>query len=323
MNRGIARRTLFDHCRDMEVFREQLGDAIERGELEVHAYCFMGTHFHLLVRSPEGQLAEAMQRVQTEYSRWFNRSRRRDGTLVRGRYRSKRIETLAYRRAVVAYIDRNPVSAGIVTRAEDYPFGSAREYGRPRTASSWLERSWVESVVIDSLELASFEPDRYPEVFGRLPEALARVVEARWRAGNTRDPLDDLLAAAPVRIRDWMRRKARLADGVLPGLPVADPAMVEAALREVSSEEKGPWRVGQRDGWLVLRAGLARDLCASRLEETARNLGVALSTARRLVLAHRGALEADAIYAERASRVAHRALSNWHPAGRPRATKSA
>lgn len=102
MNRGIARRTLFDHRRDMEVFQGQLRDAVERGELEVHSYCLMGTHDHMLVRSLEGRLATAMQRVQTESSRWFNRSRRRDGTPVRGRYRSRRIESLSYRRAVVA-----------------------------------------------------------------------------------------------------------------------------------------------------------------------------------------------------------------------------
>ncbi len=88
----------------------------------------MTTHYHLLVRSPIGQLGYAMQRVQTEYSRWFNRGRRRDESLVRGRYTSKKVDSHGYRCTLVKYIDRNPVSAGLVSNARDYPYGSARSY---------------------------------------------------------------------------------------------------------------------------------------------------------------------------------------------------
>ncbi len=128
MNRGIARRTFFETKEDMGVFLEQLGTVSDRGELEVHAFALMTTHYHLLVRSPIGQLGHAMQRVQTEYSRWFNRGRRRDGSLVRGRYTSKKVDSHAYRCTLVKYIDRNPVSAGLVSNARDYPYGSARSY---------------------------------------------------------------------------------------------------------------------------------------------------------------------------------------------------
>ena len=78
MNRGIARRTMFEREPDMEFFLGQLGEAVDRGEIEVHAFSLLNTHYHLLVRSPAGELHKAMQRVQTEYSRWFNRGRRRD-----------------------------------------------------------------------------------------------------------------------------------------------------------------------------------------------------------------------------------------------------
>ncbi len=56
MNRGIARRTFFETKEDMGVFLEQLGTVPDRGELEVHAFALMTTHYHLLVRSPIGQL---------------------------------------------------------------------------------------------------------------------------------------------------------------------------------------------------------------------------------------------------------------------------
>ena len=49
----------------------------------MHAWCALTTHFHLLLRSPRGELSEALRRAQNEYSRFFNRRHRRDGTLVR------------------------------------------------------------------------------------------------------------------------------------------------------------------------------------------------------------------------------------------------
>ena len=119
----------------------------------------MTTHYHLLVRSPLGKVGVAMQRVQTEYSRAFNRGRKRDGPLVRGRYASKEVDSHSYRCAVVSYIDRNPVSAGLVPRAVDYPHGSARHYIRQISEGiEWHDRTWVEREVCERLQLPPTTP---------------------------------------------------------------------------------------------------------------------------------------------------------------------
>jgi len=318
MNRGIARRTLFEHGQDMEVFQEQLGAAGERGEVEVHAYCMLSTHFHLLVRSPQGELGRAMQRVQTEYSRWFNRGRRRDGSLVRGRYLSKPVESIHYRHAVVDYIDRNAVAAGLVPRACDYPHGSARFYAREaRGGPPWLERSWVEETVRETLGLSSYDPARYSEVFGKLPEDLARVVEARWGSRVFDDPLDDLVAAAPAGVKSWMERKARLADRVPPGCPIVGLSTLEDAIRAIACSEDGgeggrrAWKVGARDGWPVVRAGLTRELCGADFRRIAAHLGVSVTTASKLARLHGELVLRDEDYARRAALAAARALDVW------------
>ena len=88
MNRALARRSLFETSEDIRFFLACVARAVRRGQIEVHAWCILTTHFHMLVRSPKGELSAAMRRIQNRYVRHFNRKRRRDGTLVRGRYRS-------------------------------------------------------------------------------------------------------------------------------------------------------------------------------------------------------------------------------------------
>ena len=117
MNRAIARRTLFEDRTDVRYFLSRLAREVRAGRLEMQAWSVMGTHFHLLVRSPRGELSQAMRRAQSEYVCHFNRRHRRDGTLIRGRFLSKPVTTERHRRVLVAYIDQNPVVAGM--SAED------------------------------------------------------------------------------------------------------------------------------------------------------------------------------------------------------------
>ena len=312
MNRGIARRTLFERRQDMTVFLGHLGEACARGEIEVHAFSIMPNHYHLLVRNREGGLGKAMQRVQTEYSRWFNRSRRRDGPLVRGRYAAKEVESIAYRRTVVSYIDRNPVAAGLVASAGDYPFGSAREYeGAVANQYPWLERRWVEGEVVRVLDLSEYSSSRYADLFGNLPDELARVVESRWRSRPAVDPLDDLVRAAPRAVQAWMKRKATLADGVRPGVPVLDPDSVRSAIEIRSRVLPQAWTVERRNGWQVLHVGLVRHLCGLGLVEIGTLLGVSRSSAGTLSQLHARLLQSNAEYSRRAALVAHQALGVW------------
>jgi hypothetical protein len=255
-----------------------------------------------------------MQRVQTEYSRWFNRTRRRDGTLVRGRFTSKFVDSVRYRRAVVSYIDRNPVSAGLVEYAHDYPHGSARAYGHKTGGEPWLNRTWVESCVCTDSGLDHYDSSLYPKVFDRLPRSVARVVETRLRSRGLEDPLDDLVASSPARIVEWMRRKARLADGVEPGLPVVDLDGLEEALREIAPPADRAWKLDREGGWELIRIALSRELCGESLETIAARLGRSMSTVSRACRIHETRLE-NAEYALRAALVAHRALQSWNALG--------
>ncbi len=291
----------------------------------MHAFCLMTTHFHLLVESPEGELSEAMRVVENTYSRRFNRLKRRDGPLVRARFLSKRVRTEEYRRAVVRYIDRNPVRARLVVRPEAHEFCSARNHmsgtGRP-----WLERSWVARQLA---VLSDREPRRaqaYRRVFGGgVPaddDSLDRLVEERLRSNSEIDPLDDLLAAKPTRIRAWLKRKARLADGDRIGLPVCGPVVLASVLQS-DVEKNGPWYLELRSNLLrchdVARVALLRDLCAVTWDGVVDAADVPLSRARLWRRAHDRLLEESEEYAARVSSIAQRAILETVGAGSPRA----
>src|SRR5262245_9866680 len=107
--RGIAKRPIFETRADIRRFQAALARAVRRGDIEVHSFTFLTTHFHLLIRSPRGKLSAALGRVLWDFTHYFNRKRHRDGTVWRGRFCSKPVTSLHYRRILVRYIDANPV----------------------------------------------------------------------------------------------------------------------------------------------------------------------------------------------------------------------
>ena len=152
MNRGIARRTVFESPSDKRVFLALLARAVRERRIELHAFALLSTHFHLLVRSLDGNLSETLRRVQNVYVRWFNRTRRRDGPLFRGRFRSVPVDSPGHVRTLVRYIDDNAVEAGLAPAAAAYDFGRAVHYvaGLPRPR--WLHRDRVGGPLVPLLE---------------------------------------------------------------------------------------------------------------------------------------------------------------------------
>ena len=106
LNRALARRSVFEHRGDTRFFLSLLARAAHKHWLEVHAYTVLTNHFHLLVRSLDGRLSEAMGWIEYRYVRYFNRSRNRDGPLFRGRFTSLNVTTVPYWRTLIRYIDQ-------------------------------------------------------------------------------------------------------------------------------------------------------------------------------------------------------------------------
>jgi len=128
-NRGNNRRTLFEEKPDYEYFIGILKKGRERERVTIYHYCLMGNHYHLLIRSEEAEsLPRFMHWVQLGYARYYKKKYETTGHIFEERYRSPRIAEESYYLQCGRYIERNPVAAKMVIRAEDYPYSSAAYY---------------------------------------------------------------------------------------------------------------------------------------------------------------------------------------------------
>lgn len=129
IQRGNNRQPTFHDDADYELMLDLLTEHSRDTQVAIHSYALMGNHLHLLV-TPETQTAlpRMMQAVGRRYVQAFNQRHRRTGTLWEGRYRSALVQTDRYLLACMAYIDLNPVRAGIVARASAYRWSSHAHY---------------------------------------------------------------------------------------------------------------------------------------------------------------------------------------------------
>lgn len=143
MNRGVDRQQVFFADSDRVDFERLLGVGHQRFGVEVHAYCLMTNHFHLLLRCPSGGLSSYMHDIGSAFTRHVNDRIGRDGPLFRGRFRSLPVDTDSYVRCAVRYIHRNPLEIPTVEHIDAYPWSSHRVYLKCRRRPVWLRTDVV------------------------------------------------------------------------------------------------------------------------------------------------------------------------------------
>jgi putative transposase len=115
---------LFLNDAERGFFLRLLGDVVPRLQWRCRAYCLLGTHYHLMVETPEANLDRGMQRLNGLYAQWFNRQHKRAGHLVADRYNSVLVERESHALKVVRYIARNPIGAGLCRSPQNWPWSS-------------------------------------------------------------------------------------------------------------------------------------------------------------------------------------------------------
>jgi len=116
MNRGDRREPIFSDDDDRILFLETLGEACEKTDWQIHAFCLMHNHFHLITETPGGNLVEGMRWFLGVYTSRFNHRQKEFGHLFSGRYKALMVDGSGsgYLKNVCDYVHLNPVRAGLI-----------------------------------------------------------------------------------------------------------------------------------------------------------------------------------------------------------------
>ena len=128
MLRGSNRQQIFYDTEDYKTFLDVLQRVKQASGMELHAYCLMGNHIHLLIRETKEPLETVFRRIGSSFVYWYNLKYNRVGHLFQDRYKSEPVENDQYYLTVLRYILQNPIKAGLCQAAEEYEWSSAGEY---------------------------------------------------------------------------------------------------------------------------------------------------------------------------------------------------
>src|SRR3989344_4694834 len=155
-NRGNGKMDIFIDEDDYRIFVHRIREAVyalpsrskeakghrgrtqlPEGAFTLIAYCLMPNHYHLLIRQETKlPLSALMLKVRSGYGKYFNKKYDRVGSLFQDQFKAVHINTDTSLKHLSAYIHQNPTVAGLVERAEEWPYSSYRKYMSESTAGS-------------------------------------------------------------------------------------------------------------------------------------------------------------------------------------------
>lgn len=159
--RGNNRRRLFSYPREQRFFLTRLLEGSHKHGVPVHSTVLMTNHVHLIA-TPAGheQLARFVGSFAQTYAQFRNRRRGSSGKLFEERYKCIPIRTDEQMAITMAYVELNPVRAGICAEPSDYRWSTFPQHAgcegtEPLFEKLWSPSAWYASLGSDSSERAA------------------------------------------------------------------------------------------------------------------------------------------------------------------------
>lgn len=159
-SRGNAQADIYLDDADRRIFLQFVASTVHRFAWKLHAYCLMGNHYHLLAETPKPNLSRGMRHLNGCYTQAFNRRHRRVGHVLQGRFHAVVVERESYLLELGRYIALNPVRAGLVRAAGEWPWSSFRGTAGMDPSPPWLTTDALLSIFSNDLVSAM---QRYSE----------------------------------------------------------------------------------------------------------------------------------------------------------------
>ncbi len=142
-SRGDGREDIYLSDADREAWLDVLAAVCERYHWVCHAWCQMTNHYHILVETPETNLAQGMRQLNGVYTQRFNRAHARVGHVFQGRYKAILVERDNYLLELARYVVLNPLRAKMVRRLEAWPWSSYLATCGQAASPPWLQTDWI------------------------------------------------------------------------------------------------------------------------------------------------------------------------------------
>ena len=137
-SRGDRREAIYEDDADRDHFLAVLGQVATDFNWISHAYCLMTNHYHLVIETPDGNLSKEMRQLNGVYTQYSNRRHQRTGHLFQGRFKAILVDRDNYLLELARYVVLNPVRAGMVREAGEWPWSSYRAMVGGETPPAWL-----------------------------------------------------------------------------------------------------------------------------------------------------------------------------------------
>lgn len=159
--RCIPGRLLFVDEVDRYGFLVILARAADRFDVVIHAYCLMGTHYHLALQTREANLSQAMHWINLSYARRFNRRHGSSGHVLQDRFKAIVVERDPHLLELGRYVVLNPVRAGLCAAPEGWEWSSYLATAGLRPEPSFLTTAMILDMLANDRTAARMDYRRF------------------------------------------------------------------------------------------------------------------------------------------------------------------
>lgn len=167
-SRGDRREPIYRDDEDRLAQLSVIAQAAERFDAQVLAYCLMGIHYHPVLRTRAASLSRFVRHLNGVYAQAFNRRLELVGHLFQGRFKAIVVDRDAYLLALCRYVERNPVAAGLVMDAVDWPCSSCRAHPGRAPTPPWLDTDGLQGYLLARHAATAADRQQAFALYGRL-----------------------------------------------------------------------------------------------------------------------------------------------------------
>ncbi len=179
-NRGVAKSDIFLENADKEKFLDILGEVSKEYKFNIHSFCLMDNHYHLLLENKKENLSDGMRQINSKYASFFNKKYERVGHLWQDRFKSWYVLNETYLFTLFKYIEQNPVKANMTKKIGEYRYSATysilKDGVPPFLQNSFVLRDYHTQELFDMLDISlskteienidKFHKTRYKKIDG-------------------------------------------------------------------------------------------------------------------------------------------------------------